>query len=65
MQWSIVDACDTVKLNQEQMEERYKKTETSMPLWKAYNTFENPKQSYEQRLDHYPGPGSPKLHPSM
>lgn len=65
MQWSIVDACDTIKFNQEQMEEKYKKTETSMPLWKAYNTFENPKVSYNERIEQYPGPGSPTLHPSM
>ena len=51
MQWSIVDACDTIKFNQEQMEEKYKKTETSMPLWKAYNTFENPKVSYNERIE--------------
>jgi|TARA_B110001450_G_scaffold252560_1_gene274557 acetone carboxylase gamma subunit len=65
MQWSIVDACDTIKYGQEQMEEKYKKTETSMPLWKAYNTFENPKVSYNERIEQYPGPGSPTLHPSM
>mmetsp|Transcript_27676 Transcript_27676/g.41964 ORF Transcript_27676/g.41964 Transcript_27676/m.41964 type:complete len:84 (+) Transcript_27676:263-514(+) len=47
------------------MEERYKKTENSLPLWKAYNTYESSNQSYEQRLDHYPGPGSPTIHPSM
>jgi len=33
------------------MEEKYKKTETSMPLWKAYNTFENPKVSYNERIE--------------
>ena len=47
------------------MEEKYKETETSMPLYKAYNTFENPKLTYEERLDLYPGPGSPKIHHSM
>ena len=36
-----------------------------MPLYKAYNTFENPKQTYEERVNLYPGPGSPKVHPSM
>ena len=36
-----------------------------MPLWKAYNTFENPKASYNERIEQYPGPGSPTLHPSM
>lgn len=41
MQWSIVDACDHVKLSSDQMEEKYRKTETSFPLWKAYNTYES------------------------
>ena len=59
MDWTITDATDTIKLNAEQMEERYKKFETSMPLYKAYNTFENPHQTYEERVDLYPGPGSP------
>jgi len=47
------------------MQERYDKVENSMPLYKAYNTFENPKQTYEERNNLYPGPGSPKIHPSM
>ena len=29
MAWSIHDSCDVVKLNQEQMQERYRNTETS------------------------------------
>lgn len=47
------------------MEEKYKQTENSMPLYKAYNTFENPNQTYEERTELYPGPGSPTIHPSM
>jgi hypothetical protein len=47
------------------MEDLYKQTETSMPLFKAYNTFENPKQTYDERVDLYPGVGSPQIHPSM
>ena len=47
------------------MEERFKKTENSQPLYKAYNIAENAKQTYDQRLDQYPGPGSPIHHPSM
>ena len=47
------------------MEERYKKTEGSQPLFKAYNIAENAKQNYDQRLDLYPGPGSRVVHPSM
>ena len=50
MGWSIKDSCEVVKLNQEQMEERYKRTEGSMPLYKAYNIAENAKQTYDQRL---------------
>ena len=42
MAWSIVDSCDVVKLNQDQMEEKWNKTVTSKPLYKAYNTYENP-----------------------
>ena len=41
MQWTLEDACDTVKLNQHQMEDRFRKTENSLPLWKAFNTYEN------------------------
>lgn len=40
------------------MEERWNKTATSKPLFKAYNTYENPNQTYDNRLDQYPGPGS-------
>ena len=47
------------------MEERYKKTEMTRPLFKAYNITENANQTYDQRLDQYPGPGSPVIHPSM
>ena len=47
------------------MQERYEQDENSMPLYKAYNTFENPKQTYEERTNLYPGPGSPQIHPSM
>ena len=35
--WSIVDACDTIKPNAAEMKEKYRVTETSMPLAKAYN----------------------------
>lgn len=47
------------------MEERYGKTETSFPLHKAYNIYEDAKQPYEKRLELYPGVGSPDLHPSQ
>jgi hypothetical protein len=33
------------------MEERWNKTETSKPLYKAYNTYENPNLNYEKRLE--------------
>jgi len=42
MPWSITDTCDTVKFSSGQMEELFAKTETSFPLHKAYNVFENP-----------------------
>lgn len=63
--WSIVDSCDHVKLNQEETEARWRKTETSMPLHKAYNCYENANQSYDNRVAQYPGVGSPQIHPSM
>lgn len=47
------------------MEEKWAKTENSKPLFKAYNTYENPNQSYEKRLEQYPGPGSPVIQPTM
>ena len=56
MSWSIVDACDAIKPNAQQMREKYRVTETSMPLYKAYNQYENPNLSYEERLMQYPGP---------
>ena len=46
------------------MEERWGKTETSFPLHKAYNIYEDAKQPYDKRLDLYQGVGSPELHPS-
>ena len=47
------------------MDQKYNDTENSVPLYKAFNTFENPKQTYNERMELYPGVGSPKLHPSM
>jgi len=47
------------------MEEKYRQTENSLPLWKAYTVYENPKQTYEQRLDHNQGPSSPIIPASM
>lgn len=41
--WSIVDSCDAIKPNARQMKDKYNLTETSMPLYKAYNHYENPK----------------------
>jgi hypothetical protein len=42
MSWSIVDACDAIKPNARHMKDKYNITETSMPLYKAYNVTENP-----------------------
>jgi hypothetical protein len=47
------------------MLERYNRFENSLPLYKAYNTFEDPHQTFDERVELYPGPGSPKVHPSM
>lgn len=63
--WSIVDSCDYVKLNQDQMQERYNKTETTFPLHNAYNIYEDAKQSYEKRLELFPGVAEPGLDPTQ
>jgi len=47
------------------MEERWGKTETSFPLYKAYNIYEDANQNYDKRVELYPGVGSPDLHPSQ
>jgi len=47
------------------MEERYKKTETTFPLHNAYNIYEDAKQSYEKRLDLFPGVAEPGLDPAL
>ena len=47
------------------MEERWGKTETSFPLHKAYNIYEDAKQPYDKRLDLYQGVGTPALNPSQ
>lgn len=47
------------------MEERWGKTETSFPLYKAYNIYEDANQPYDKRVELYPGVGSTDLHPSM
>ena len=65
MGWSIQDSCDVVKPNHAQMEEKWYKTETSAPLHRAYSVYENPKQTYDQRIDQFPGPGSPLIQTSM
>ena len=62
-QWSIVDSCDTVKPGQEFIEEKWNRTHSSFPLYKAYDITENPNQTYEQRLEMYPG--SPSHHPTQ
>ena len=46
------------------MEERYKKTETTFPLHNAYNIYEDAKQSYEKRLELFPGVAEPGLDPT-
>lgn len=47
MPWSIVDACDYVKPNAIIMAQKYKVTQEACPLYKCYNTFEDPNQSYD------------------
>ena len=47
------------------MEEKWYKTETSAPLHRAYSVYENPKLTYDQRIDQFPGPGSPTIQTSM
>lgn len=56
MQWSIVDASELVRPNDAQMRDKYSLTQTSFPLFKAYNTFENSGMTYEQRMNQYEGP---------
>lgn len=43
------------------MKEKYRVTETSMPLAKAYNQYENPNLSYEDRMAQYEGPIKPTM----
>jgi hypothetical protein len=33
------------------MREKYEVTENSRPLFKAYNGYENPNQTYEERMN--------------
>lgn len=47
------------------MREKYEVTENSRPLFKAYNGYENPKQTYEERMAQYSGPEPATLHNSM
>ena len=42
------------------MKEKYLVTETAMPLYKAYNQYENPKLSYEDRMAQMEGPWAPE-----
>jgi len=65
MPWSIKDASDSVRPNAQQMREKYEVTENSRPLYKAYNGYENPKQTYEERMAQYSGPEPATLHNSM
>ena len=58
MGWSIQDSCDVVKINENRdiLEERY-------------NTIANHNRTMgdwrDMQIETYPGPGSPKIHPSM
>ena len=47
------------------MEERFRKTEGSQPLYKAYSIIENSNQSYDDRVDLNEGPGTRGRHNSM
>lgn len=47
------------------MEDLWGKTETSFPLHKAYNIYEDAKQSYDKRIDLFPGVGQPDLNPAQ
>jgi len=50
MGWTVVDACDYVKPTATQLREMFTLTEKAAPLHKAYNTYENPAMSFDQRM---------------
>jgi hypothetical protein len=56
MPWSIVDACDYVRPSATQMNFKYTTTEQTVPLAKAYNVYENPGLTYQERMANYEGP---------
>jgi len=47
------------------LEDKWAKNTQSFPLHKAYNVFENANLTFDERVELYPGPGSPVVHPSM
>lgn len=47
------------------MEERYKRTENSKPLYKAYSITENSYQSYDDRVNLNEGTGDKQRNNSM
>lgn len=53
--WAVSDACDYVRPSATQMGFNYTLTENSVPLYKAYNIYENSGQNWEQRLGQYEG----------
>lgn len=56
MPWTIADACDYVRPSAAQMNFKYTVTENSVPLQKAYNVYENPALTYNERMSNYEGP---------
>lgn len=53
--WAVSDACDYVRPSATQMNYNATLNESSVPLYKAYNIYENSNQNWEQRMENYEG----------
>ena len=51
--WAVKDACDYVRPSATQMQGNYSVTEGSVPLFKAYNIYENANQNWDERMNKY------------
>ena len=54
--WAVSDACDYVRPSAMQMNYNYMLTENSVPMYKAFNIYEDANMGYEDRVKMMEGP---------
>jgi hypothetical protein len=59
--WALKNSCDYVRPNATQMQNQYQVTENRVPLFKAYNIYENAALGWDDRMNQWEGTNKVKV----